>query len=222
MYQEEERIDAFIRSLESPGSKTLELLEKEAAQEQVPIICPQMRSFLKVFLKLKQPGRILEIGTAIGYSALMMAEQAPADCLIVTIENNEKRIGEAKKHFAASPFRDRITLLEGDAMQILPQLGGGFDLIFVDGAKAQYINYLPEVIRLLADGGVLVSDNVFQEGDILESRYAVQRRNRTIHKRMREYLYELTHDARLITSIVPVGDGAAVSVKCQGDPDVRE
>ena len=210
---DEERIAGFIRSMEAPLSAFLEEIENRARSEDVPVIRPEMRSFLQVFLELKKPAMVLEIGTAVGFSALFMAEHTGPGCRIVTIENFEKRIEQARLNIAASAYKDRITLLEGDAQDILPQLGGPFDLIFVDAAKAQYINYLPEVFRLLGEGGVLISDNVLQEGDILESHYAVARRNRTIHKRMREYLYEIKHHPQLVTSIVPVGDGAAVSVK---------
>ena len=110
-------------------------------------------------------------------------------------------------------MEEQITLLEGDAMEIIRTLDGPYDFIFVDAAKAQYIHYFPELLRLLEPGGYLISDNVLQDGDLIESRFAVERRNRTIHARMREYLYELTHHQELTTSILPVGDGVAVSVK---------
>ena len=103
--------------------------------------------------------------------------------------------------------------MEGDALEILKGLEGKYDFIFMDAAKAQYINYMPEVLRLLEKGGVLISDNVLQDGDIIESRFAVERRNRTIHSRMREYLYRLKHEEQLLTSIIPLGDGVAISTK---------
>ena len=142
-----------------------------------------------------------------------MAEYDPVPCEIVTIENYEKRIPIARENFKRAGKEEQITLLEGDAAEILPTLTEPFDLIFMDAAKGQYIHFLPDVMRLLKVGGVLVSDNVLQDGDIIESHYAVERRNRTIYKRMREYLYELKHDERLMTSIVPIGDGATLSVK---------
>ena len=109
-------------------------------------------------------------------------------------------------------------MLEGDAKEILPTLSGSYDLIFMDAAKGQYPFFLEEALRVLVPGGVLVTDNVLQDGDVIESRFAVERRNRTIHKRMREYLHTLTHDERLVTAILPTGDGVAVSVKkMQGD-----
>ena len=130
-----------------------------------------------------------------------------------TIENYEKRIPIAKENFRRAGREDQITLLEGDAMEILKTLQETYDFIFMDAAKAQYIHYLPEVLRLLKKGGILVTDNVLQDGDVIESRFVVERRNRTIHSRMREYLYELKHHELLQTSIIPLGDGVALSVK---------
>ena len=122
----------------------------------------------------------------------------------------------ARANFREAGREDMITLLEGDAMEILAGLQGSYDFIFMDAAKGQYIHFFPEVMRLLEPGGVLVSDNVLQDGDIIESHFAVERRNRTIYKRMRDYLYELKHNDSLTTSIVPLGDGVAVSIKTEG------
>ena len=144
-----------------------------------------------------------------------MSEYAPEDCRITTIENYEKRIPLARKNFALAEKEDRIKLLEGDAMEVLKGLADSYDLIFLDAAKGQYIYYLPELLRLLRPGGLLVSDNVLQDGDVIESRFAVERRQRTIHARMREYLYTLTHCGELTTSILPLGDGVTVSVRNQ-------
>lgn len=209
----EERVVTFIHSLETENSEILEQVEKEALDSYVPIIRKEMQSFLKVLLAMKKPKRILEVGTAVGFSALLMSEYAPANCQITTIEKYEKRIPIARKNFKRAGKETQITLLEGDAMEILKGLTGSFDFIFMDAAKGQYIYYLPEVLRLLEKNGVLVSDNVLQEGEIIESRFAVERRNRTIHSRMREYLYELKHHPLLETSIIPLGDGVSVSIK---------
>ena len=142
-----------------------------------------------------------------------MSEYAPEQSRITTIENYEKRIPIARENFRRAGKESQITLIEGDAAEVLGTLEGSFDFIFMDAAKGQYINYLPEVFRLLEEGGCLVSDNVMQDGEVIESRFAVERRNRTIHARMREYLYELKHNEQLVTSIIPLGDGVAVSVK---------
>lgn len=208
-----ERMVTYIHSLESPESHMIEKIEKEALESHVPIIRKETQSFLKVLLGIKKPLRILEVGTAVGFSALLMSEYIPEDGHITTIENYEKRIPVAKENFKRAGKEEKITLLEGDALEIMRTLDGTYDFIFIDAAKGQYIYYMPEAIRLLSEGGVLMSDNVLQDGDVIESRFAVERRNRTIHSRMREYLYELKHDDRLLTSILPLGDGVALSVK---------
>lgn len=209
----DERMVTFIHSLETENSEILETIEKEALDTFVPIIRKEMQSFLKVLLSIQKPKKILEVGTAVGFSALLMSEYAPEDCQVTTIEKYEKRIPIARENFKRAGKEHQITLLEGDALEILKGLEESFDFIFMDAAKAQYIYYMPEVIRLLNQGGILVSDNVLQDGDIIESRFAVERRNRTIHSRMREYLYALKHEERLLTSIIPLGDGVAVSVR---------
>ena len=171
------------------------------------------KKMLQILVAATRPKRILEVGTAVGYSALLMAQVMPEETDIITIEKYEPRIPVARRHFAEAGLSDRITLLEGDAGEILKKLDGSFDFIFMDAAKGQYIHWLPDILRLLSTGGVLFSDNVLQDGDIIESRFAVERRNRTIHARMREYLYTLTHMPEFQTSVVPIGDGVALSVK---------
>ena len=209
----DERMSAFIDSLDSGNPAWLNEIEKYALDTQVPIIRRSMQSLLKFLLTYTKPKSILEVGTAIGFSALLMSEYAPADCPITTIEKYEKRIPIAKDNFRKAGREDRITLLEGDATEILKELEGSYDIIFMDAAKGQYINFLPDILRLLSPGGLLISDNVLQDGDIIESRFAVTRRNRTIHARMREYLYELKHHPGLETVILPVGDGVTLSTK---------
>ena len=212
----DERIVTFINSLDTKNSELLEIIEKEARRDDVPIIRREMQSFLKVLLMLKRPVNVLEVGTAVGFSALLMSESVPAGCRITTIENYEKRIPVARENFRRAGKEEQITLIEGDAADVLKTLEGSYDFIFMDAAKGQYIHFLPEILRLLPPGGCLVSDNVMQDGDVIESRFAVERRNRTIHARMREYLYELKHHPELETSVIPLGDGVAVSVKKDG------
>lgn len=208
-----ERIVDYINSLDKGNSPVCNAIEKEALADGVPIIRKEMGNLLKVLLLLKRPQKILEVGTAVGYSSILMSENMPQNCRITTIENYEKRIPVAKNNFKRAGKEEVITLLEGDAMDILKELDGTYDFIFMDAAKGQYINFLPELLRLMPAGGLLISDNVLQEGDIVESRYGVIRRNRTIHTRMREYIYTLTHAEQLETSIVPIGDGITLSVK---------
>ncbi len=208
-----ERLSVYLDSLETGNGVFLDKLEEEAIGAQVPVIRRGMQSLLKVLLSIRCPRSILEVGTGVGFSALMMAECTACTCQITTIENDKKRIQTAEKNFARAGRKERITLLAGDAREILPSLSGPYDFIFMDAAKGQYLPFLPEILRLLPKGGVLVTDNVLQDGMILESHYAVKQRDRTIHKRMREYLYVLKHTEGLLTSVAAVGDGAAVTVK---------
>ena len=208
-----ERIATYIQSLESPETGIIGEIEREALEAHVPIIRKETQSFLKVVLMMKRPLRVLEVGTAVGFSAILMSGHLPEGGHITTIENYEKRIPIARENFKRAGKEKEITLIEGDALEVMRGLAGPYDFIFMDAAKGQYIHYLPEAVRLLAPSGALRSDIVMQDGDILESRFAVERRNRTIHKRMREYLYELKHREDLETSILPLGDGVALSIR---------
>ncbi len=209
----DERMTVYINSLDMGNIDFLNKIEKQAHSDYVPVIRKETQQFLKTMLAAKQPKNILEVGTAVGFSALLMHTYNPVSCHITTIENYAKRIPIAKENFRLAGCEDSITLLEGDAQQILKELEGPFDFIFMDAAKGQYIYFLPDIQRLLAPGGFLISDNVLQEGDILESRYGVTRRNRTIHSRMREYLYTLTHSTEFVTSLLPIGDGITLSIR---------
>ncbi len=218
----DERIVSFINSYSKSDSDFLAKIEKKAISDGVPIIRKEMASYLKVMLRMIRPERILEIGGGVGYSSILMSENTDENCNIITIENYEPRIKELRENLEAlnaikadvceGAYTGRITLLAGDAMDILPTLDGKFDLIFMDAAKGQYINFLPYVLRLMKSTSVLISDNVLQEGEIVQSRYAVTRRNRTIYERMREYIKALTDTEELVTSIVPLGDGITISV----------
>lgn len=209
----DDRMIAFINSFDKGNTPFLNQIEKEARAERVPIVRTQTQNLLRFLMAVHRPLNILEIGTAVGFSALLMSEYAPEGCRITTIEKYEKRIPVARENFRRAGKEESITLLEGDAAELLRTLEGAYDFIFMDAAKGQYLHFLPDAVRLLAEGGLLVSDNVLQDGDVLESRFAVTRRNRTIHARMRDYLYELTHHELLETVILPVGDGVAVSTR---------
>ncbi len=229
-----ERMEVFIEAMTPPGPPGLRGLEQEALSEGVPIIRPQTQNLIRFFVKMKKPMRILEIGTAVGFSSLFMQYYAPPGCRIVTIEKNPARAARARDNIARlgrpvqapegeapaarpaeAPEGDTIEVLEGDAAQILPRLGedGSYDLVFMDAAKGQYIRFLPDVLRLLGTGGILLTDNILREGEVLSSRFAVTRRNRTIHRRMRDYLHALAEEPGLETLLLPTGDGAAVCVK---------
>lgn len=211
-----ERVEVFLEKYREEPPKHIVALEQEALAAKVPIIRRGTRDMLRYLLRTERPKRVLEVGTAIGYSALFMKSCLPKKSYIKTIEKVQMRLVEAKKNFATYDKEGMITLLEGDATEVLHRLaenGEQFDFIFMDAAKGQYMNFLPDVQKLLADGGTLVSDNIFHEGDVLESRYAVTRRDRTIHSRMREYLQVLMDKEQLETICLPIGDGMTISKK---------
>lgn len=207
----EERMRTYINSLDMGNTPFLEELEKEALAGRVPIIRKEMQSFLKMFLAATRPLSILEVGTAVGFSTLLMCEYGPENLKITTIENYEKRIPIARENFKKAGREEQIRFLTGDAGEILKELEGTYDFIFMDAAKGQYLNFLPDILKMLPENGMLITDNVLQDGDVIQSRYAINRRDRTIHGRMREYLYRLTHSEELDTVILPVGDGITVS-----------
>lgn len=210
---DDNRIADYIRSLESGHGELCDRIAREARKNHVPVIRPETAAFLKTMIAIVRPLRILEVGTAVGYSALLMAQVMPEEASIVTMENYAPRIAQARRNIRQASMESRITLMEGDAGELLGQLSGSYDFIFMDAAKGQYLHWLPQILDRMEEGAVLFSDNVFQDGDIFESRFAVRRRDRTIHARMREYLCELKHLPELETSVVPVGDGVALSVK---------
>lgn len=206
-----ERFSVFLSSMEESGSDELSRLEQEALADGVPIIRKDTQRFLKVLLAMKNPQRILEIGTGVGFSTMFFVAHAPGLTDLVTIENYPPRIKKAKELFGKTDAP--IRLIEGDAAEAILSLPDErFDFVLMDGAKGQYPFLFPEVKRCMCKGAVLFSDNVLQDGDVLESRYAVTRRDRTIHERMREYLLTLMRDPDFETTVLPVGDGVAVSV----------
>lgn len=206
-------ITEYIRSLIREEKNDLEKIEQEARENHVPIVKPETKELLRTLVLLKKPMKILEVGAAVGFSSLYMNSYQPEGGTVLTIERNDKRILKARENIRKTGKEQAVTLLEGDAIEILKEIKGSFDLIFVDAAKGQYIHFLEDVLRLLAPEGVLVSDNVLQDGDVAKSRYAIERRDRTIHKRMRDYLYTIKNHPLLETVILPVGDGMAISIK---------
>lgn len=212
----DKRTELYFDTLEEPVKPYIEELEQKAIKNEVPIIRRATRNLLRYLLKTKQPHNVLEIGTAVGYSALFMKECMAAEARITTIEKVPARIQEARKNLECYDKEQRITLLEGDAadwLKCLVKKGETFDFIFMDAAKGQYMNFIPDVLALLREGGTLVSDNILHDGDVIESRYAVNRRDRTIHSRMRHYLDFLMHHDKLETICLSLGDGVTVSTK---------
>lgn len=213
-----ERVTDYINFLDKELPHNLCQLEKYALDNHVPIIKKETQGILRFLLNLLKPKKILEVGTAIGFSALFMSEHTSMDTKITTIEKVPMRLEVAKKNLADDNFpnRDKITLCQGDAIDVLKELASEkrvYDFIFLDAAKGQYMNFLPELMKLLSSGGILLTDNVLQDGTVVNSRYSIARRDRTIHSRMREYLYTITHMDELETVIIPVGDGIAISSK---------
>jgi len=211
-----ERLSEYIKALECDLPEYLDELEQRALADEVPIIRKEAQSLLRFLLCLLKPEKILEVGCAVGFSSAFMSEYMPENCTITTIEKVEMRIKEAKKNLAAIPRAEQVTLLCGDANEVLKELadkGESYPFIFMDAAKGQYMNFLPHLMRLLPEGGILITDNVLQEGTIVESKYTIPRRERTIHMRMREYVYTLKHMDELETVVLPVGDGVTLSVK---------
>lgn len=210
-----ERIRSFINSFNNDDEGMLASIYKEAIANGVPVIKEDTRELLKVLILMNKPMNILEIGTAVGYSSIYMSQYIAEGANITTIELDSERVSIARENILKLGKNNQINVLEGDALPILKGLSDdeSFDMIFVDAAKGQYINYLPEVLRLAKTGGIIISDNVLQDGDVLESKYTVKKRNRTIHERMREYILAIKKNQMLETAILSVGDGVAVSIK---------
>ena len=202
----------YLDIISPVNSQTVEEIRSVAKENYIPIIKRDTENLLKFVLKMQNPKSILEIGCAVGYSAIVMLENSGAD--IVTVEKMPERVEEAKKNIKYANLEDRAKIIEGDAGEILERLvneNKKFDFIFMDAAKAQYITWLPTVKALLKDKGIIFSDNCLQEGDLLESSFAIRKRDKTIHKRMREYIYLLLHDEDLESWIFSIGDGVLLS-----------
>ena len=209
-----EEIVSFMRERQAPVTDALKELEEFARRENIPIIPHETVAFFRLFLQTMQPKSILEIGTAIGFSALLMAEQVP-DAKIMTIDRNEEMIGFAKENFARFDQRKQITLLEGDAVDLLEHIEQRFDLIFMDSAKSKYIVFLPEVLKRLEVGGVVILDDIFQGGDVARDIMEVRRGQRTIYRGLQR-LFDATLDhPGLTASLIPLGDGILMIRKNQ-------
>jgi len=209
-----EEIVSFMRERQAPVTDALKELEEFARRENIPIIPHETVAFFRLFLQTMQPKSILEIGTAIGFSALLMAEQVP-DAKIMTIDRNEEMIAFAKENFARFDQRKQITLLEGDAVDLLEHIEQRFDLIFMDSAKSKYIVFLPEVLKRLEVGGVVILDDIFQGGDVARDIMEVRRGQRTIYRGLQR-LFDATLDhPGLTASLIPLGDGILMIRKNQ-------
>lgn len=212
--QDMERISSFIKSYIEDDEGALGEIYSDAIKDKVPVMRKETRELIKTQLIMKKPMQILEVGTAVGYSSIFMSNYLPEGGQITTIELDTERVSIAEDNIKKLDKSHVIKVIQGDAYEVLKTLPDDrYDFAFVDAAKGQYINYYPDVMRVMKSGGVIISDNVLQDGDVLESHFTVDKRNRTIHDRMREYLYTITHDDRLDTAILSVGDGVAISIK---------
>ena len=209
-----EEIVSFMRERQAPVTDALKELEEFARRENIPIIPHETVAFFRLFLQTMQPKSILEIGTAIGFSALLMAEQVP-DAKIMTIDRNEEMIGFAKENFARFDQRKQITLLEGDAVDLLEHIEQRFDLIFMDSAKSKYIVFLPEVLKRLEVGGVVILDDIFQGGDVARDIMEVRRGQRTIYRGLQRLFNATLDHPGLTASLIPLGDGILMIRKNQ-------
>lgn len=211
----------YIRALHTaPCSSVLAEIETQIASEAEtwPIIKPEVADFMRVQLSLIQPSTILEIGTAVGYSSILMSEHLKADGKITTLERFPYMLKKATKNIQRAGLEDTIQIIEGDAAKTLPTLPSEYyDVVFMDCAKGQYINFLPECIRVLKNGGLLITDNVLHKGSVAKSRYLIDRRQRTTHSRLRDFLWTIMHSEKLRSTVIPLGDGVALSYKIGGN-----
>lgn len=208
-------VSSYIKSFEPDLPDYLTELGEYGRRNEVPIIKKDAESLLRFAICTFKPENILEIGTAIGYSASYMLHFAP-DAKLTTLELSEDRIKDAKNTFKKNGLEDRVTLIEGDASETLSSLaeaGNEFDFVFMDAAKAQYSIYFEYIKKMLVSGGVLLTDNILQEGSVCESKFSVTRRDRTIHKRMRDFIRELMQDESFNSCIIPIGDGMLLSTR---------
>jgi predicted O-methyltransferase YrrM len=208
-------VDAFLRSTIQREAGFLQELEEYAEKNYVPIIQPESAALLKVLIRIHKPIRILEAGTAIGYSAAVMAGAMPEDGIIDTIEIDEETAELARQNIKSMNLDKKIRVLLGDALEVMQCISTPYDMIFVDAAKGQYNEYLNEALRLLKTGGLLISDNVLYKGLVTQTE-SLPHKHRTIAVNLREYLHNICHDKRLETSIIPIGDGMALSFR-KGD-----
>ncbi len=208
-----ECITQFLLSVQPYFDGVLGEIQRDALKKNMPIIPPETARLLCTLLSIKRPERILEIGCAIGFSAGLMSRYITEDGHITTIDRYELMINQAKKNFERLKITDKVTLLEGDAAEILPTLNDSFDVIFLDAAKGQYIQFLPECLRLLKEGGLFIADDVLFDGTVAWDRSLVPRRQRTIHQRLRAFLKEVADNPCLETTILPVGGGVLISHK---------
>lgn len=207
------RFEKYISSISYDLDEDLDKIYNEAILNHVPVIRRASIDLLRTILTIIKPNNILELGTAVGFSASLMSRIMDNQVSITTIERNDNRIAKAKENFKLLKLEDNINLVEGDALEVIDNINETFDFIFLDSAKSSYKELLPKLISRLNKGGVLVTDNILQEGKLLSPRSIISQRDRTTYDRMREFVYDLYHTNELVTTVIPSGDGMAISVK---------
>lgn len=221
--KENNSMSQYLGYIRKENSLFIQQIKAYAKENHVPIIKDDMASLMAVLLQMAKPLRILEIGTAIGYSTILMMQALEevvdiSRVKVTTIERDDQMVNQARKNIHQSGYENQIHQIHGDATDVLQELcrkQEQYDFIFMDAAKGQYLTFLPDVLYLLKKQGTLVSDNVLQQGDVARSRFNVPRRRRTIHQRMRQYLWEINHHKQLSTTVLDIADGATISIKIQ-------
>jgi predicted O-methyltransferase YrrM len=206
-------IAAYIEAHHGPVEDVLEAIGREGRADGLPLLDPASARLLRTLVLAIGARRILEIGTAIGYSALWMARALPPDGLLILLERDAARAARARANFERAGVADRISVVVGDASRYLHKVSGPFDLVFQDGAKSLYGLLLDRLVTLLRPGGLLVSDNVLWRGEVVEGRVGAVSTPGAEPEMLRDYNCRLAADPRLLTTIVPIGDGLAISVK---------
>ena len=212
-YVTDEEINLYLRTVQPMYDGILGEIQKQSIENQVPIIPHETARLLSVLLSLKKPKKILEIGTAVGFSAGLMSRYLQEGGKITTIDRFEVMLKDGREQKKKMQLQDTIEIIQADAADVLPTLKEEYDVIFLDAAKGQYGSFLPHCLRLLPIGGLLIVDDVLQGGSIAKTRFSVPRRQRTIHKRMRNFLWDISHHPSLESCILPVGDGVALCYK---------
>ena len=193
------------------NKQELEKIKQKALEEHIPIIMDDTLEVIENYLKENKPQRILEIGTAVGYSAICFTEILAEDGQIDTIERDSERVKEAKENIKKAEVENKINIYEGDAVEILPTLKSKYDVIFIDAAKGKYPFFLKEALRMLNKNGIIFADNILYKGYVM-SDYN-KHKQRTAVRNLREYIKEVNENPELETEILEVGDGLAISKK---------
>lgn len=212
-YVTEDYLHGYLRLIQPKYDGVLGEIQEEAQEKQVPIVPHEVARFLSTILSIKRPKEVLEIGTAVAFSAGLISRYLQPGGHVTTIDRYEVMLKDARENIKRMNLEETINLIEDDASNVLPTLTGPYDVVFLDAAKGQYAQFLPHILRLMPIGGILIADDVLQSGDIAKSRYSVPRRQRTIHKRMRNFLWDISHLDCLESSIIPIGDGVVLCHK---------